>query len=291
MSAPKSAMVFKKRKTYGRRPRKTYRKKALFRKPVRRNIARVVKNVLASRVEVKRNMVEVCKNFPMVQNAVANLFSNALSCDIGVHGTGLGGIGGKNDDVRVGNEIYAKGMQVSIMIEAQQYRPLTTFWLYLVKNIVTPDAVLDTKDEVFEGRSTLIPMDYIDTRKVKIIHAKKFTLRMPNGGVSTQMNNGAGLQDPPGTAFDVSAAETWTVKTNPQHIEKFYIPLKRKIVYRDSSDVGARLVPIGPQRYQWIAVAYDNYAANIEGGATPAGVAAYPIGHISLTTNLIFTDQ
>jgi len=252
---------------------------------------------MASRVESKRCILEVAKNVPMLQNTIVNLTDNAFFTDNQVFGVQMPGLGVDQLGSRVGSEIYAKGMQVSVCIESQQYRPQATYWLYLIKNVQDPSQDINAKGLMFEGRSTLIPMDYIDTSKVKILFAKKFVLKAPNMGTALPASTGAGLGQPPGT-FEVNGEYPgelvdydWRVMTNPQRIEKFYIPLKRKIKYRNEQDALIRVQPIGTDRYQWVAVAYDNYASNIEGGATPASVGLYPVGHISLTTNLIFTDQ
>lgn len=293
-------MAFRKRKTYGKRKmykRKSYKKKPRLTKRTRGAVTRVVKKVLDSRTETKNVIMEIVRNAPVLADNIVCLTDNAFYTKIGIFGQELPNITNFNGAARIGNEIYARGMQVSIHIEAQQYRPETTWWLYLIRNRVEGSDAITAKSDIFEGRSPLIPMDYIDPQKVDILFRKKWILRMPNQGTILPAGTGAGLGQPPGT-FDVNGElpgtvedYDWRVVTNPQKIEKFYVPLKRKIKYVRDQRAPQNYFPIADHQYQWVCCAYDNYASTITGGATPGGVALYPIGHVSMTTKLMFTDM
>lgn len=262
---------YKRKLTY--KPRKTIKKKS------NAKFARAVMSVVNRRAEVKTSRVNVCNNFTIEHNKVCNLSDNAFITNLGTTGEGSGTVGS-----RVGKIIYAKGIKVSMNLESQQYRPRVTYWLYLIRNKLLPDDTLNTKDQLFEGVSTTIPCDYVNTDLVEILYCKKFTLKMPNMG--TTLTAGAA-----GT-FDTAQTEgvlpdlyegIYSQVTNPQYIGKFYVPLNRKILYRDYVGPYAdATLPLPKSRYQWVIIPYDNFASPTS--------ATWPAGHITMTTQLIFTD-
>lgn len=259
------------KRRFNRRLRKTQ-----YARRRRTGFAKKVMRVVNARAETKVEFNEIAHNVTLLHNELKNLEDNAFYTSLGAAGEQIGSSG---NGTRIGQKCYIKGIKCSLMIEAQQYRPHTTYWLYLVRNKLTPNGVLDVKSEMFEGVSTTIPMDYIDTSKVDIMFCKKFTLRMPNAGTSNTMETTTGN---PGHPDGTADGTTFVRMTNPQLIKKFYVPIKRNCYYRDDGD-GQAVYPQSNMRYQWVMVAYDNFTT-VTSGST------YPVGHVSLSTKLLFTD-
>lgn len=255
------------------KPRKTIKKKS------NTKFARAVMSVVNRKAEVKTQPKVVADYSEVKHNQIQNLTDNALFTRLGT--TGEGGVNGLNSS-RIGKKIFAKGMKVALNIQQSQKRALCRYVLYLVRNKVVPDSTINQKDEMFEGYSTTIPMDYIDTDKVDILFAKYITIKMPNQATAKDMVNPSGLANLAETD-GISKA----VITNPQHFSKFYIPLNRVITYRDYSDSASfSEQPLGHQKYQWVLTAYDNHDTDRDQGVTPDQVLA----HIKMTTILQFTD-
>lgn len=269
-------------KTYKRKytsKKRMYKPKKTIKKS-NATFKRAVMSVINKNAEVKISQLNVKENFQIEHNKVCNLSDNALFTYVGVIGEG----GYTGTGSRIGKDIYAKGLKVSMNLESQQYRPRVTYWLYLIRNKIDPDDIINTKDQMFEGVSSTIPCDYINTDLVEILYCKKFVLKMPNMG--TTLTAGAA-----GT-FDTAQTEgvlpdlyegIYTQVTNPQYLGKFYIPLNRKITYRDFSGPSANpTIPLPKSRYQWVIIPYDNHASPTS--------ATWPAGHVTITTQLLFTD-
>lgn len=268
-----------------RRRGATYRNRGPGR--LRTRFSRAVRRTVLQMSETKECQREIAQNAKITHNFPLNLNTNALFCSRGTAGEEFGDGAGDQNGTRIGQRIFVKGIKVAIQIEAQQYRPKTTYWLYLIRNKRNKDATLDTKSEIWEGRSTTIPLDYIDTSKVDVMFCKKFVLTMPNMGTTTFMETtsaaGVGALDKAsGTAYVVSGGLNYSTVTNPQVIQKFYIPINKTILYGDSNDAGYADIP-NSLRYQWVIVGYDNYTT-----ATNDLIA--PCGHVSMTTIMKFKD-
>nr|UOF78310.1 capsid protein [Cressdnaviricota sp.] len=242
--------------------------------------ARAVKAVVHNLAETKEYMLPVCTNNPLNHNVVTNLSNNAFSTIIGTSGEATSGQG-----VRIGNKIFAKKIRVSLMIESQQYRPLASYWLYLVRlKGAAADTTCSAKTQMFEDVSSTIPMDWLDTSKCDIMFCKKFVLRMPNMGTLDTMGGGGTGGDPPGSeagGTHVTGQQNLRI-TNPQIITKFNVPLNCNIMYKDSNLGTPDNMQPHSFRYQWVMIAYDNF--------TSAGGATWPVGHVTMTTKLTFVD-
>lgn len=262
------------------RARKRARKTAMYRRKRGRRLksrrAKFVKSVVYRMAETKEALKEVAKNVTLWHNTVKNLDNNAFYTDVGTRSEQMS----TNDGCRIGKKIYATRMKVAVMIESQQYRPQVSYWLYLIKRKGNSDTGVNSKDDMFEGRSTTIPMDWIDTGKVDVLYCKKIVPRMPNSGTTLAMAQDQSGVNLNGVAYEYSAGESYHAFTNPQHISKFSIPLRRTIMYKDESTIPSS------QRYQWVVIAYDNFTT-YTGEPTAGG---FPCGHISLTTVLQFKD-
>lgn len=237
-----------------------------------------MRSVLMKTAEQKLVFRELAVNTAIVHNQVQTITSNAFYSD---HGTGgEQGITGSITGNRVGKEIYVKGIKVAINLEALQKRPHTTYWLYLIRNKADPAQALNSKASMFEGRSTTIPMDYLDTDKVHVLYCKKMTLRMPNAGTSASLDASGWAP----TWANAGDPQMKFVVTNPQKIQKFYVPIHRKIIYNDD-DTGTttRTVPRAGNQYQWVIIGYDNYAS-------PDSGTDSQIGSIHMTTVMYFID-
>lgn len=220
---------------------------------------------------------EQAHNTTVWHNTVQMLDNNAF---YSARGTESEMFESAQEGCRIGKVIYITRLRVALHIEAQQYRPLTHYWLYLVRNKINKDANIDTKSEMFEGRSSTIPLDWIDTGRVDILFSKKFTVRMPNSGTSLGMLQDATGVGKNGFAYKTDAGEDYEVFTNPQIITKFNVPINMKIMYADESVVPATM------RYQWVLCAYDNFTTFT---GVP-GSGGWPVGHISMTTVMQFKD-
>lgn len=228
--------------------------------------------VVNRKAEVKEAYTLVCTNQALNHNQVDNLDSNVFYMTQGANGEHLSSSG-----IRIGQKIFVKGIKVSLMIESMQMRPQVTYWLYLIRRKDTPDNAITTKSDMFEGLSTTICMDYIDTERVHVLYCKKFVLKMPNNGTSKDM------QAPQGWANEAEPdGISKATITNPQIIKKFYIPINKQIRYLDLQDVTGR--PIASQHYQWVMISYDNYVTNA------GGVGATPTGHVHMSQKILFTD-
>jgi hypothetical protein len=268
------------RKTYKRKyvPKKrVYKPKKTISKK-KSNFARAVMSVVNKKAEVKLQPLVVADYDEVKHNIIQNLTDNAFFTKLGTPGEGNVAT---TSGSRIGKVIFAKGMKVALNIQQSQKRALCKYVLYLVRNKVVPDSTIDDKAEMFEGYTNTIPMDYIDTDKVQILFAKYITIKMPNLATAKDMVNPSGLANlaEPDNLYK-------GVVTNPQHFSKFYIPLNRKIMYRDYEDGGTwSNNPIGNNRYQWVITAYDNH--DTDRGGTPGTEV---LAHIKMTTQLLFTD-
>lgn len=276
-------------------PPTTYRKKTYFARRPRTKFAAKVMRTINRYSEVKTQPAVLADYTEIKHNIVQSIYDNAFRTKIGTAGEGAlyTGGGALSNGSRVGKAIFLKGIKVALNIQQSQKRPLVKYNIYLVRNKIVPDSTINTKAEMFEGYSTTIPMDYIDTDKVDIMFSKQVTIRMPNNATAKDMVAPSGLanQNEPGPD-DVSVpvraynGADKSVYTNPQHFSKFYVPVNKKIVFRDFMD-GASFseIPVGPQRYQWVITAYDNHDTDL-GGDPGTEVLA----HLKMTTILKFTD-
>lgn len=228
--------------------------------------------------EQKEHIREIADNLKIEHNVLQNINDNALYTVLGTIGEGMNT---SSFGSRQGKKIYAKGLACSLILESQQYRPNVDYWLYLVRQKRTPDAVINIKTDMFEGISDQIPTDYIDSDKVQVIFCKKFKPRMPNPGIDDPMQSGTVLGSSDGNAHNATGGRSIP---NPRLLTKFYVPLNRTIHYRDyHDDANAARIPLPGSRYQWCMVAYNNNST-IDSGGT------WPCGHLWLTTKLKFTD-
>lgn len=241
----------------------------------RKVFAKRVMAVVNRKAETKCVMITVADDAVLKHNTATMLQSNALECTIGTRGELSIG---NNAGTRIGDSMYCKGIKCRIMIESQQYRPKATYWLYLVRNKVNGD---QPAVDLFEGGAPNMAMEWIDTNKVDIKFCKKFTLTMPNIGTTEPMGHTVdGLADI--TSEGVESEETYSGVTNPQVITKFYVPFNKRIQYRDHDDASASY-PVQGMRYQWVMVTYNN-------ATTTVGGSTYPVGHVTMTTKMLFTD-
>eukprot|EP00961_Rhodomonas_salina_P050106 673281-Rhodomonas_salina.1 len=136
--------------------------------------------------------------------------------------------------------------------------------------------------QIFEGLSTTIPMDDIDTDKVHIKWMKKITTLMPNSGTSSSML-APGFA--PAWDNDGDPQQKFTV-TNPQKIQKYYIPLNHSITFNNFNDGEPESQqPLAAQRYQWVVWAYDTYSTPDSSSGCDSKV-----GRIQMTSVLKYTD-
>jgi len=258
-----------------RRPAMSRRRSSKYRPRTR--IAKTIRSVVNKMSETKETLLEVAKNLQVTHNTVHNLSSNALYTQIGMASQDTDGPDSAGS--RIGQKIYAKGLKCALMIENQQYRPQVTYWLYLLKaKEGNPAVAINAKNDIFEGRSTTIPMDYIDTQKVNIMYCKKIIVKMPNSGTTL-----IGDATVTGAYYEESGGASYAMVTNPQRILKFYIPINRIIQYPDATSSADRTVPLNANLYQWVIIPYNNYSS------TP-GSTVYPVGHVSLTTKFVYKD-
>lgn len=243
--------------------------------------AKAVMAVVNRKAEVKCQITSLCTNLDIYHNTMCPVYQNAFRTVLGPYGDVVGTAAGN----RIGNEIFLKGLKISLLIESQQYRPQVSYWLYLVKRLSAPEATLSAKNDMFEGVSSHVPCDYVDTSKVHVLYCKKFTLRAPNMGtlvnMSTVSATGVGtLDQASGTAWTVDT-EDYKVMTNPKYHGKLYIPINKKIKYQDAGDL--LNTPIGSHNYQWVLIGYDTMT-------TITGDGLAPLGHITMSQKLYFTD-
>lgn len=269
---------------YKRRRSTIVTKRRKFRRP-RTKFARAVKSVILRNMETKEVFRSIATNVSVRHNVLLNLDDNAFYTYLGTRGEDMSNT--TSTGSRVGKEIFLKGIKVALMIESMQMRPQVTYWLYLIRNNKNPDTGITSKSDVYEGKSSTIPLDYLDTDKCRVMFCKKITLRMPNTGTTKDMpTQGYALQGETGPGDGMGGVYAGVDKstvTNPKTIQKFYVPVNKKVMFRDDAD-GQATLPIPSQRYQWIMVAYDNYSTDSSVGSTPDA------GHVHMTTVLKFKD-
>lgn len=264
-----STAEFARRKRAKRSKNMFYKK----RKYKRTGFAKAVMSVVNRKAEVKEAYRQIAVNVALDHNQLNNLDSNVFYTTNGLSGEATGG----TQNARVGGKIFVKGIKVALMIESMQMRPQVNYWLYLVRRKDKVDDAIITKDDMFEGLSTTIPMDYIDTERVHVLYCKKIVIKMPNQGTAKDM------QAPQGWAnLAESDGISKATITNPQKIVKFYVPINKTVPYVDHTDVLGRPVPTW--HYQWVMISYDNYVTNA------GGAGATPTGHVHMTQVLKFTD-
>lgn len=263
------------RRVFGPKPAMSRKRYSRYRPKTK--MARTIRSVVNRMSETKETLLEVAKNALLAHNTVTNLSANALYTQVGMAGQDVNAI--DTAGARIGQRIYAKGLKCALMIENQQYRPQVTYWLYLLRaKEGNPATAINAADDIFEGRSTTIPMDYVDTQKVSILYCKKITVKMPNSGTTL-----AGDATVTGAFYEESGGAMYSMVTNPQKIVKFYVPINRTIQYPDADSSADRTKPLNANLYQWVIVPYCNYAAT-------TGSTVYPAGHVSLTTKFVYKD-
>lgn len=275
------------RKTMKRYPPR----KRLFARRPRGKFAKNVMRAINRYSEVKSQPGNLADYTEIKHNLVQSITDNAFRTKIGTAGEGgvYNGSGGIPSGSRVGKAIWLKGIKVALNIQQSQKRPLVKYNIYLLRNKIVPDSTINSKGEMYEGYSNTIPMDYIDTDKVDIMFSKQVTVRMPNKATAKDLVAPSGLanQNEPGIGSLTEGyynGEDKSVYTNPQHFSKFYVPVNKKIIFRDFADAFSE-VPIGPQRYQWVITAYDNH--DCDRGVAPGTEV---LAHLKMTTILKFTD-
>lgn len=245
--------------------RKYGRKRSSFKKAVMRVVNR--------KAETKEYFQARASNSPVTHNNVHNICSNLFDIPLGVYGSSVN----SNYGTRVGKQIYVKGISIAYAIESQQYRMDCKYTIAVMagKNTLTT-GVIDTYGEVFEGVSTRIPMDYIDMDKVKITYMKNMSIRMPASGTYTML-------DAHGMAPEGTEASN-EVYTNPKRLGKLWVPINKVIRYTDQiANASTDAIPSGFDRLQLVLWAYDNFSSTTND-------TTYPVGHISLSTKVYFTD-
>nr|UOF78299.1 capsid protein [Cressdnaviricota sp.] len=236
---------------------------------------RAVMSVVNRNAEPKEILRSICQNFTLQHNRLHNLDVNAFYMELGT--------GGEGSNCRIGNKAFVKKIRVSIMIEAQQYRPKTQYWLYLVRKKGNSNEIINNQSQMFEDTVTTMPLDWLDTSKADVLFVKKFTLTMPNVGTTATMGSGVDGTNPPGAQIGgTTAGQTNERVTNPQIICKFNVPINKNILYRDTSETSERATPAS-YRYQWVMLAYDNFSSS-------SAASVYPVGHVTMSTKLTFTD-
>jgi len=251
-------------------------------------------SVVNRKAETKCVFREEAKDVPMYHNFVTLLTNNPLYSYLGVRGEDISTTAGN----RIGSQIFAKGLKIAIMFENLPKRPNVTYTVALMRNLKDGqvilgniDTTLQTKNQIFEGRSTIIPMDYIDTSKVQVKWYKTFRV-VQRGIGSTITADGEGKvqmeedgpDDDTGTAE--YAGESKAVITPARTIRKFYIPFNKTITYPDLDDGDAESKkPLRPNQWQFVCWAYDN-------SYTPASVKAADneVGKVYMTSKFYFTD-
>lgn len=256
--------------------------------------ARSVMRVVNNQAEQKELFVNVVSNQEIWHNHVQNLYDNVFKMAQGVNDDQIMTSQSSTALSRIGGKIYVKGIKVAMNLESQQYRPSVKYTLFLIRKKVLPQTAITTKDDMYEGTSTTIPCDYIDKQKCHILFAKSFYPKMPNMGTSLAMKQSADGSSENGFAYTTQTAitgtENYQIVTNPQIQKKFYVPINKHIQYQDGHEGGGSAqIPIDPLRYQWVIVAYDNFTTHT-GPPTLAGATGWPVGHITLSQKLIYTD-
>lgn len=253
-------------------------RKRLFARRPRNKFARRVMSAINRHAEVKTQPANLADYTEIKHNLVQNITDNAFRTKLGSAGEAAVNF---SNGSRVGKAIYLKGIKVALNIQQSQKRSLVKYNIYLLRNKIVPDSTINDKSEMYENYSNTIPMDYIDTDKVDIMFSKQITVRMPNQATAKDMVAPSGLANL-AEADGISKA----VITNPQHFSKFYVPVNKKIIFRDFNDGSSMSeAPIGPQRYQWVITAYDNH--DCDRGGTPGTEV---LAHLKMTTILKFTD-
>lgn len=280
------ALINRKRKSSGGRVGSWKKSKpssrAMYKKRKARvgksKFAKAVRSVILRNMETKEVFLEPAVNRTITHNKITHIDANAFYCELGVRGEDS--LSTTASGCRVGKEIFIKGIKVAINLEARQKRAQTTYWLYLIRNKVNPSTNITQKAEIYEGRSSTIPMDYIDTDKVHVLFCKKIVLRMPNAATSASMA-ASGFAP---TWDNSGNPEMKFVVTNPQKIEKFYIPINKKIIYNDDADgASGRVKPVPGNQYQWLMIGYDNFT-------TPDTGTDSELASLHMTTVMYFKD-
>jgi len=252
-----------------------------------KKFAKRVMAVVNRKAEVKKQMIQLVANQVVYHNNILNITSNAFRTQIGASGDQIGFGAG----IRVGNEIFVKGLRISLILEAQQYRPQTKWMLMLIRSKQQPEDIINSKAQIYEGVSTSIPCDFVDPTKVDILFKKSFTLRMPNSGTSEAMEVSAPGTGPNGFAYEygtgpLGADVSYHCFTNPRYNGTFYVPINKKIKYQDFGDVAALSLPTATQHYQWVLTAYDNFTTF----TGPPAVGGWPLGNMTMSQQMLFTD-
>lgn len=277
--------VFKRKFSY--RTKKTFktnkRTKYATKKKVSKKFAKAVMSVVKQRAETKEVFRSLVVNGACRHNNIQVITDNAFYTEVGTRGEDLGNTSATG--TRIGKTTFIKGLKVALMLENLQKRPQVTYWLYLIKNKQYPDVAISEPSMMFEGKSTTLPMDFIDQDRVHILFCKKFVVKMPNIGTSKDMpsnatNTGSGMA-PVAETDGISKA----VVTNPQIITKFWVPIHKTIEFRDDHAGSTRTFPIAPHRYQWLLVIYNNYSTTSD-----VNLADSHVGSIHMTQTLYHTD-
>eukprot|EP00961_Rhodomonas_salina_P023667 317914-Rhodomonas_salina.1 len=241
-----------------------------------------IRKTVNAMAETKEVMLNLLTNGQLTHNTIHNIYNNAFYTKLGVAGEQLTSSAAGS---RVGKKAYIKGISVSLHIENQQYHPDCKFCLMLIRNKVSKDTPITTPAQIFEGLSSTLFLDWVDTGKVNILFRKYICVKAPNVG-TTLTAGAAGVFDHgevEGVLPDLYEGINM-VSTNPRYLSKFYVPINKDVMYNDyDGTVGTVETIPASYLYQWVIYGYDN-------STTPSGSTTWPLAHMTMTTKLKFKD-
>lgn len=242
-------------------PFRSINKAGLVNKKRNKLLRSTIKKQILSMAETKHTHIEFASNQELLHNQWTRIEPDILKYITN----------GNRTFERIGDKIFLKGIAFRILLEGQQYRPITTYKIIMIRNRREDDEMV-TGTNIFEGTTTTKCLDFIDTNKYEVKFIKTVVVRMPNSGTSNPMGGTVH-----GAANKVLGGEDYEVFGNPQKLLKFYVPFNKTITYRDNAATASD--------YSWNlgVIAYCNFS-------TTTNTTTYPVGHISCVAKMYWKD-
>lgn len=262
--------VYKRRRTsYGRRSdsfgkylaRRSKVRRAAFRRRPASRMQRAIKSAVLGLAERKKVQIEVCKNQVLQHNELYVIENNIFAT---VVGTG--------DNQRIGSKIFAKYIKFKMHFENQQYRPVASYLILVLRNKNNPSANISTGDNIFKGVTTSKNLDYIDYDKFQVLYSKRLMVRDGNQGGAAAMGTSwnPGIDGVSGSSTDPRGY------VNVQRYYNFKIRMNKTLEYLTGNTPEY-------QNYHLAIIPYANYSATTSGDI-------YPVGHVSCVSEFVFKD-
>lgn len=227
---------------------------------VRRAIKRIANQEIKKKMETKMRSRTATDGIEIYHNNFVTLSSAPFETNQGVADGELPSSNG----VRIGDEVYARGYSMKLMVELNERFSDVTFRLLMVK---CAKGDTPTRATLFHGQSGNKMIDSINTERYSIVHQKYFKIKSPNLSIM-DTDGGANVIAPVvGGSSGVYVAgipgeRSHNVLSRATKIVSFWVPAskftgKNNILRYQNASTQVKFFD-----YHVLLYAYSNYSTN-----------------------------